>query len=432
MSFPDAPSARSLTEALRRGELEVREVAAEYARRAQWAQANQELSGVATSLAEPTATRAAELQAHPGGDLWGLPLAVKDLYPIAGVRCTLGSARLAFRAQESAEPVISLLQRGAILTATTHTAELGMTSYTEPIDLPAPENPHTPGHTPGGSSGGSAVAVAQGVVPAALGSDGGGSLRVPAACCGLIGFKPAHSIAGGALATAGFLTRSLSDAILLAGLERPQPHGPARGDAAPRRVRVGITTRPFHAQVEVAPRWAAGVDQAAAALRAAGYEVVEIPDPYLGAPIDGFEVFRRTFSALTTRLPEAEYSPMVSWIRAQGHQVLHRTRPELTHRQRMSLPALIRKRWPVAAVITPTLAADPPPVGYFAQMSPAENFAAQTQWTPWLSLWNLTGWASISVPVAAAAGELATSVNIGAVHCSDQELFDIAAVVSAR
>ena len=117
-------------------------------------------------------------------------------------------------------------------------------------------------------------------------------------------------------------------------------------------------------------RGGAGVDQAAAALRAAGYEVVEVPDPYLGAPIDGFEVFRRTFSALATRLPEAEYSPMVSWIRAQGHQVLHRTRPALTHRQRMSLPALIRKRWPVAAVITPTLAADPPPVGYFAQIAP--------------------------------------------------------------
>nr|WP_120491599.1 amidase [Corynebacterium lactis] len=466
MTFPPESSASALTEAVRSGELGVREVADRFASLADAASHDPEHSGVAVSLAQMAVERAAELERAGGGagssahspDLLGLPVAVKDLFTIDGVDCTMGSARLAFRATETAEPVAKLLARGAILTSTTHTSEVGMTAYTEPIDLPAPRNPHFGGdlgdasnahgtgpRTPGGSSGGSAVAVATGVVPAALGSDGGGSIRVPAACCGLVGLKPAHDITHGHLSTPAFLTRSLSDAALLAGVPLPAGDGvgalgPASNGARPRSgrpLRVGVTVEPFHAEVGVDKRWADGVWAAADALADAGYDVVEVPGPYDPKGPDAFEIFRQTITRLAARLPEADYSEMVRWIRESG-RAISAEEAARTHAQRMELPGRIRRRWDVDAVITPTLAFDPPAIGHFSSLAPWEDFDEQTRWTPWLSLWNLTGWASLSVPVGGggsaesvpAAGAAlpalpATSVNIGAVRCGEEELIRI-------
>lgn len=266
--------ARALTEAVRSGAISVSEIVSEFATLADDAATNPARFGIATSLAEHAVDRARSLTAESEParrashglprDLLGLPVAIKDLFTIAGVECTMGSTNLAFTATETSEPVAKLLARGAVLTATTHTSEVGMTAYTEPIGYPAPENPYfatpnqlsnqpdTTPRTPGGSSGGSAVAVATGVVPAALGSDGGGSIRVPAACCGLVGLKPAHDIAGGNLSTPAFLTRTVDDAALLAGVPlSATPHAFRRPQ---RPLRIGVTVSPFHAEVDVDKR----------------------------------------------------------------------------------------------------------------------------------------------------------------------------------
>lgn len=467
MTLPSDTSARALTAAVRSGQLRAVEVARHFAPLSDAASRAPEQSGVAASLAERALERAVELDkagVSGGGahspDLLGLPVAVKDLFTIEGVDCTMGSARLSFRASETSEPVAKLLARGAVPTCTTHTSEVGMTAYTEPIDLPAPRNPYfgakspagndpalTPPLTPGGSSGGSAVAVATGVVPAALGSDGGGSIRVPAACCGLVGLKPSHDITHGHLSTPAFLTHSLSDASLLAGIPIPAGDGPEfMGRPAPghrqrtsRPRRIGVTVEPFHAEVGVDKRWADGVWAAADALANAGYEVVEVPGPYDAEGPDAFEIFRRTITRLAARLPEADYSQMVRWIRESG-RAIGAEEAARTHAQRMELPGRIRRRWDVDAVITPTLAFDPPRIGHFSSLKPWEDFEEQTRWTPWLSLWNLTGWASLSVPVGAracaesTAGSAhsttpsmpATSINIGAVRCGEAELLRVA------
>lgn len=323
-----------------------------------------------------------------------------------------------------------------------------MTAYTEPIGYPAPENPYfatpnqlsnqpdTTPRTPGGSSGGSAVAVATGVVPAALGSDGGGSIRVPAACCGLVGLKPAHDIAGGNLSTPAFLTRTVDDAALLAGVPlSATPHAFRRPQ---RPLRIGVTVSPFHAEVDVDKRWANGAWAAADRLADAGYDVVEVPSPYDPAGPDVFEIFRRTITRMATKLPRADYSEIVQWIRACGQEI-STAEAAATHQQRMALPGAIRSRWEVDAVITPTLAFDPPRIGHFSALAPWEDFDEQTRWTPWLSLWNLTGWASVSVPIAVpdTSGSTpnaklpATSVNIGAVRCGEAELLEMASVLEA-
>lgn len=353
----------------------------------------------------------------PAGEfsLAGLPVAVKDLFPVAGVACTMGSEHLAYTPDQSCAPVKDLLRRGAIIPATTHTSEMGLTAYTEPIGLPAPENPLFPGCTPGGSSGGSAVAVARGLVAASLGSDGGGSIRIPAACCGIIGLKPAHNIYGGRLSTPAFLTRTLADAALLAKLPAPQHDGKQN-----HHYRVGVTVEPFHADVTVAQRWKQAALTAADRLSDAGHDVVEVPSPY---ELDGriiFDVFSQIMSYFSAALPAAHYSEMVQWIRERGRSV---SKEQAINCQafRLSLPEHIQSRWHgIDAVITPTLASDPPPIGYFSSMRPEDNFYAQTDWTPWLSLWNLTGWAGLAVPFDDA------SIHIGAVHGTEATLLNLA------
>lgn len=346
--------------------------------------------------------------------LTGLPVAVKDLYPIEGVTCTFGSAALARTGEITASPVERLLDRGATIPATTATSEMGATAYTEPVGMPAPDNPVRPGMTPGGSSGGSAVAVATGAVAAALGSDGGGSIRVPAAACGLVGLKPAHDVRGGRLATAGFLTRSLADAALLADLPDP-------GEYRIRRMRVGVTVEPFHADVAVGKQWREAALAAADRLSDAGHEVVEVPSPYDPAGPDVFHTFTEVMTYFASRMPDDAYSPMVRWIRERGRAVSDAA-ARRHHRLRLELPETIRGRWEIDAVITPTLAFDPPPVGHFAAMAPERNFLAQTEWTPWLSLWNLTGWPGLSLPF----GPAGASVHLGGVRCGAAELLALA------
>ena len=368
--------------------------------------------------------------------LTGLPVAIKDLYTINGVTCTFGSSRLARTADHTADPVARLLARGATIPATTATSEMGATAYTEPTGLPAPDNPLRPGRTPGGSSGGSAVAVASGAVAAALGSDGGGSIRVPAAACGLVGLKPAHDIRGGRLATAGFLTRSLDDAALLANLPSPSgaladpavadpavaaPTGAAPAAASAGRLRVGVTVRPFHAEVSVAKHWRDAALAAADRLADAGHEVVEVPAPYAPEGPDVFHTFTEVMAYFASRLPDGDFSPMVRWVRERGTVVSDDAAAE-HHRTRLGLGEAVRARWDVDAVITPTLAFEPPPIGHFAAMTPADNFLAQTEWTPWLSLWNLTGWAGLSLPFGGAGA----SVHVGAVRCDASALLRLA------
>ncbi|WP_051260080.1 amidase family protein [Corynebacterium sputi] len=363
--------------------------------------------GIATltpDLGHRLAEKVDQSRQGPLPELAGLPVAVKDLFPIAGVPCTWGSARLTKTHERSSIAVTELLRRGATIPFTTSTSEIGATAYTEPTGLTAPDNPRMPGHTPGGSSGGSAAAVASGLVAAALASDGGGSIRVPAASVGLVGLKPAHDISGGALSTTGFLTRSLDDCALLNCLPSPV-RDPS--DPRPSRVRIGVSVEGFHEEVDVGKQWRNAALHAADVLSDAGHEVVEIPHPY--PDDDVFELFRDTITHGIGSLPSADYSPMVHWIREQG-QAVPEARVADNHSRRLQLGTHIQHRWDVDIALTPTLAFDPPPIGTFSAMAPEEDFMAQTRWTPWLSLWNLTGWAGLSIPFARA------SVHLGAVH----------------
>ena len=340
------------------------------------------------------------------GRLHGLLLPVKDLANVAGMPTTFGSAHRT-RLAETTDPLpAALLDAGAIIPGKSHTAELGLMIYTEPPGLDAPANPLWPGRTPAGSSGGAAALVARGLVPAAHASDGGGSIRVPAAACGVVGFKPSAP----RLAAQGFITRSLIDAAFLLHIT------PVAG-----RRRIGVLTRPLFAGATVEEAHLRGVAEAAERLRATGHDVVEV-HPYPDTEIT-FEAFRTIFTAKLAGLP-GPAEGLVAWLRAHGRAVT-RTRLDQANRHADHLGRHLAEYWDVDALLTPMTTTDPPPLGYFAALDPEDNFREQTRWSPWGSLFNMTGSAAVSVPWEL-PGRPPVGVHLGAVRLSDAELLGLA------
>jgi aspartyl-tRNA(Asn)/glutamyl-tRNA(Gln) amidotransferase subunit A len=237
------------------------------------------------------------------GPLTGIPLAIKDVLCVRGMPCTAGSRILeGYRPPYTATPVENLLKTGAILLGKTNTDEFAMGSSTENSAYGTTYNPWDIRCVPGGSSGGSAAAVAARMAPAALGTDTGGSIRQPAAYCGVVGLKPSYGrvsryglIAfGSSLDCVGVLTRTVEDAAFL--LEIMAGHDPldstSLSEPVPayraalcanedlRGVRVGVPTEYFVAGIQ--PDVERAVREAIGVLKSLGAEVREISLPNTG------------------------------------------------------------------------------------------------------------------------------------------------------
>ncbi|WP_283095032.1 amidase family protein [Corynebacterium uberis] len=346
------------------------------------------------------------LPACARGRLFGQVIPIKDLHDVAGFVTTAGNTARARVAGTTDPWVRALLAQGAIVPGKSATGEAGLSSYCEPVGVRAPVNPLRPGRTTGGSSGGAAALVSAGVVPVAHGSDGGGSLRVPAAACGVVGFKPAAR-PGAGLAVQGFITDSVARAGWALGLaEGPVP-----------RLRVALLTRGLWVDEPAAQRWARGAREAVRRLAAAGHEVVEVSRPPQADEL--FAHFCRVLlGGAGTVAPGASESALVAALRRRG-----RARPAPPFPQ-------VTSPWRADVLLTPTLAFDPPPVGHFAALRPREDFWEQTRWTPWASLFNLLGTAAVSVPVRADA---TVSVHLGLLHrgLADATLLTLARCVAA-
>lgn len=385
--------------------------------------------------------------APDAGPLCGLDVLVKDLNRLAGEVTTFGSSSHAVLAEDTDGGVQRLLDDGARLVGSSVSSEFGATVYTEPVDGPGPVNPVDRRMTTGGSSSGAAVAVARGVVDVAHASDGGGSIRVPAAAVGLPGLKPAHEV------FPGFTDGRPDDA---APLPRPLPNPAAQGFICrdldltaraydlPRTVnrhtplRLGHTNEPFHTASHVDPT-VANATAAAASLLVThpGVEGVRpVPPPY---PVEQFSVFSRIMAARCRGLPDPD-TVMPAWLKEQGRAL--DTADILAAADAVAeLPQVVTDAWgDCDVVVTPMLACAPPAVGAFSRHSapvaaggdgdPWRDFVTQTAWTPWATLWNLTGWAGLSVPLLAdpPSGRWPVSVHLGAVadRVSPAELIDLA------
>ncbi|MFD5700963.1 amidase [Streptomyces lasiicapitis] len=259
----------------------------------------EEVNGKINAIVRPMPIVARERAAGSlSGPFAGVPFLIKDLMQDYAGRPTGRGSRAAqgLVATRHSEPVKRWLDAGLVIFGQTNTPEFGIKSITEPEAGGVTRNPWNLGHTPGGSSGGSAAAVAAGIVPAAGANDGGGSIRIPAACCGLFGLKPGRGLvpAGPAYgellagaASDGVVSRTVRDSAALLDVltARPDPGGPflaARPDEpyaelarrTPSKLRVGVSTR-SPLGTPVSREAVEAVDTAVKLLVGLGHEVEE-------------------------------------------------------------------------------------------------------------------------------------------------------------
>lgn len=334
------------------------------------------------------------------GPLAGVTLAVKDSQPVAGMPWTWGSARYRDRiARQDAIPVARARAAGAALLGKVNTPELAASVGTTNQIFPATENPWRPGYTPGGSSGGSGAAVAAGLCTVAFGEDSGGSIRIPASNCGVVGLRPRTGLVPqetpdpSNLSSRGPLARTVADARLLLevmlGERAPRPR-----PAAPLRIAVA-TESPFGVDAACG----AAAERAAAALQQAGHSTDRIPwDPEPVA--EAYRVVRRASVAGEPGEP-GEYGPAVGALIADGRRLsaadffaAHRKATAAAWR----LNTLLREGFD--AILTPTLGLLPMPIAEVPAFL-GEGWDSYTQFVLPVSF---SGLAAISVPAGTAAG----------------------------
>ncbi|MGK5630511.1 amidase [Streptomyces sp. URMC 123] len=371
------------------------------------------------------------LRAGERRPLLGVPVAVKDDMDVRGEPTAFGCpGRFPARTADG-EAVRRLRLAGAVVIGKTNTPELGQWPFTEGPAFGATRNPWHLGHTPGGSSGGAAAAVAAGLVPAALGSDGAGSVRIPAAWTHLVGLKPqrgristwpeAEAFHG--LTGIGPLARTVADAALLLDAvsgshprDRYRPPAlrvlPAAG-REPRRLRIALSLRPAFTGTAkpLHPEVRSAVHATAERLAALGHDVVAAEPRY--GPIGPAFVPRATAGVRdwVARVPEPELLDPRTRGAARLGRVLGGVPLRLA---RAAEPGLRQRVGEVFhrfdVVLTPTTATPPPAIGAMTGFSGWRTDRAMIAACPYAWPWNVLGWPGISVP----AGFTASGLPLGA------------------
>jgi amidase len=394
----------------------------------------------------------------------GVPIAVKDNRPVAGMPLTMGSDLFGdFVPDHDAYLVRRLREAGFVIVGKTSLPEMGILPTTEPRRFGPTRNPWDPERTPGGSSGGSAAAVAAGMVPVAHGNDGGGSIRIPAACCGLVGLKPArgrvsvgpdggHSF----LVCDGVLTRTVQDtARLLDVLNGPElgdatwaTPPPAAGytalaDVDPGQLRVGVTLTPALEDAVVDPLCAQAVSDAAGLLESLGHHVHELEPPWVG--LDLLPAFMRSFGPLVSlstwvggqirgREPTAADVEPLTWALYE-HALAQDTMKYLAAQARIESAArsIVAGLSDYDVVLTPALAGRPVRVGEMNGLGPEPmiDFRKSGYFTPFTAIFNVTGLPAISLPLYQGDDGLPTGVQLIGPPAREEVLLSLAGQLEA-
>lgn len=373
------------------------------------------------ALAQAAAVDATAVTERP--TFAGVPIAIKDLTSTAGIRTTMGSVLLSDNVPTQNAWVVDLVeQAGFISLGKTNTPEFGLSSYTDNDVLGPAKTPADPQRNAGGSSGGSAAAVAAGLVPVALGSDGGGSIRIPASCCGLVGFKPSRGrISAGpeaaawtGLGTDGALTKTVRDAaMLLDVLARPMP-----GDSrtwpkppepftlalreSPEPLMIASWTKPYLDFATASDEALAAVAHAREMLESLGHTVIEIDNPW---PAELEAQFNVVWSAGMAAAPIP--SEVLSLLRSNTQYWFERggkaSAPELAAAMsflELTTSKVLARLRDYDAFLTPTLALPPQPHEWFTKSGdPAEDHRRELLFTPYTALMNMSGQPAVSLPL---------------------------------
>jgi amidase len=380
---------------------------------------DRELNAFVTVRVEEAMADARAADAAPTARAFhGVPIAIKDLTATAGIRTTYSSAAFADNVPDFDTAVARRIREaGFVIVGKTNTPEFGTTAFTESELNGATRNPWNAERTVGGSSGGAAAAVAAGLVPLAHGTDGGGSIRIPASCCGLFGLKPSRGRVSTApftslegLSTSGPISRFVADAAafldVLAGYEPGDPWWASPPDrpfahevgADPGRLRIAVTsTSPYDTPVD--PECVAALESARKLLTSAGHEILEVTPPWTAPglveafltiwqigptlyPADpvGFTRLNRELVEAARATSSADYAAAVFLVQATSRRIVDFCRD-------------------FDVVVTPTLALPPVPIGWQEEdgAGAVEQLMRNVVFTPFTAVANMTGLPAMSI-----------------------------------
>ncbi|MBV9368391.1 MAG: amidase [Frankiales bacterium] len=373
------------------------------------------------------AAKDAESAVTSGSDLpplHGVPTGIKDLYLTADMPTSFGTGAFAPMELGIDEFFVTKLRAaGTISLGKTATPEFGAPCYTEPEG-------HVPARTPwdlersaGGSSGGAGTAVASGLLPAAPGSDGGGSIRIPSSVNGLFGIKtsrgrvstaPMSSEISG-LSVHGPIARTVRDAAaMLDAMAGPSPqdwiwHGPpatgsflAACDDEPKNLRIGRYITPAVPGAEVAPECVEAYEHASSLLEQLGHTVEDHPTTFDANLIELFEnLWAVEFAALPVPIEaDPDLRPLTRWLRERGRKLSALDIYGALGSLRGVARAELEKSAVYDAVLTPTLAQPPAKVGQLRNDDdPVQDFNNQKRYTPFTAPYNMSGQPAVSIPL---------------------------------
>jgi amidase len=430
-------------ELLRTREVSAAELLAETLRRIE--RYDRGLNAFRTVLAERAAAGAAAAdRRRAGGEsspLLGVPVAVKEDLAVAGQPRSQGTQAVTRVEQEDCEAVRRLRTAGAVIVGITRAPELALWPYTETVHSGPTRNPWSALHSPGGSSGGTAAAVAAGLVPVALGSDGGGSIRIPAASTGIFGMKPAPGVVPWdpletpwhGYAALGPLARTVRDWALMTDQLRNPVNGngyTAAASATPARLRIAVSAKPWGFGVRVSQSVLTALDETVQVLRELGHQV-SWRDPDLLDPTMAFT-----------------YAPR--YLRSAADAVAEMDAPELLERRTRRVAALgglfgdrvvrASRRFGerVAAranaifadadlVLTPVLPVPALRIGEWEGYSAIRTLLAASAHAAFTAQWNVAGNPAASVPAGLDPGGLPLAVQLIAPRQGERTLLSACA-----
>ena len=435
---------------IRRGEVSPSELVEVYLERI--SRLNPQLGSYFTVTAEQAIADAkAKTEMLPSASelppFFGVPISIKDLNPVAGVPCTYGNPALLNNISNYDDGVVTRIkQAGFILLGKTATSELGSTPYTEPTGFPPARNPWNLEYTPGGSSGGAAAAVAAGLCAIAQGSDGGGSIRGPAACCGLVGIKPSrgrvtHAPVGDRLsgiAINGPIARTVADAAALLDamsgyvtgdpywLSDPEPSFLAATQQKPGNLRIAYATS-IPPLGEADANCQQGVLQTVQLLQELGHTVEPKSIDFSGL-VEPFQVVWQT-SVASSGIPAEILQPLNRWLLARTGSAGEYL--QAVYQMQVVARQIVAFFDTVDVLVLPVYLHSPIRVGEWANLSPEETFQNIIRWISPCPAANATGQPAIALPVGFDELGLPISVQLVGRPAAETTLISLAAQLEA-